>query len=263
MIAMRQGDEARAIRNPVALYEFGIARNLPRVLPSAWPSRSGCMPVRGGPKPRLTCSGNLTPLGWSFNNRLISCRLVCAESACHNSRICQPGEVGLDQRRRDLGACSKRSRSCRGRMCSLPRRAGPLLRTNWSYKAREEHLRKCRLAELGESQLRQAEHPRLASLIVSDQDSARVAPGSSRPDTVARPGVMCGLAARRRLRSADARRGTDRTLLATGKANKEIARAMDIVRQTVKGTSRRVLQLNAASRKQRRGPCPPAWLIAA
>ena len=108
------------------------------------------------------------------------------------------------------------------------------------------------LAELGGIRsFVEAAHPRLAELRVSGEHETRVASDSSRPDSVTRP------AATVRSASAPATGGllTPKEarilmLLATGKANKEIARAMDIGEQTVKWHLKNVFfKLNAASRK--------------
>jgi LuxR family maltose regulon positive regulatory protein len=87
-----------------------------------------------------------------------------------------------------------------------------------------------------------AAHPRLASLIAADEGSNAPSRTGNRVQLASAPPVSGGLLTPKEARIL--------SLLATGKANKEIARAMDIGEQTVKWHLKNVFfKLNAASRK--------------
>jgi LuxR family maltose regulon positive regulatory protein len=254
MIAMRQGDEARAIEILVALYEIGIARNLPRVMFISMAEQIRLHAVRGRADTAVDLLGQLDALGLIFEQpayRLFGwfVRRTRAIAAAY-ANLARSDYASADA---ILSAWLKAEPVMpRGPMVLVARAlmaltAHELGRTG----AREALAEVLSLAELGGIRsFVESAHPRLASLIVSE-DAARVAADSSRADTVARPGVIVqspGAPATGGLLTPKEARIL--TLLATGKANKDIARSMDIGEQTVKWHLKNVFfKLNAASRK--------------
>lgn len=253
-IAMRRGEEAHALEILAALYEFGVARKQPRVLVVSLAEQVRAHSLRGRVE---TASGLLLqldalrpifeesahgPFLWLFKRT----RVVANAYAQLAKFNLEGAETAL------MAWLGDQTGTSRGPVALVAR---ALLALVTHQRGRSEApamlAEVLSLADLGgiRSYVEGA-HPRLADIAASNLDSDAARQGI-RIDTITRQvtpvrpedaPTTSGLLTPKEARIL--------SLLATGKANKEIARAMDIGEQTVKWHLKNVFfKLNAASRK--------------
>ena len=254
-IAMRQGEEAHALEILAALHEFGVSRDLPRVLFVSLAEQVRFHAVQGRVETAARLLRQLEelepvferpayqPFRWYFRRmralatayvRLASSDLEGARAALDAWLDAEPGV------RRDALTLLARA------LLAL------IAHEEGRPDARDRLAEVLSLADLGGIRSYvEAAHPRLADVIATAAADGPVAAGAGTIATTravdpiqpaAPPPVAGGLLTPKEARIL--------SLLATGRANKEIARAMDIGEQTVKWHLKNVFfKLNAASRK--------------
>jgi LuxR family maltose regulon positive regulatory protein len=253
-VAMRRGEEALALEFLVGLYELGISRNLPRVLFNSLAEQIRFHSLQGRGETATELLERFDALGPVFeqpDNRpfLWLFRRTRAVSAAyaHLARSDLEGaEIAL-RAATDMPPGTRRSPS------ALVARAllAMVVHERGDMEGRAMLAEVLGLADLaGIRSFIEAAHPRLAAILVDGVATGRAA-DATRADTTVRapapahsaaPAAAGGLLTPREARIL--------SLLAQGRANKEIARAMDIGEQTVKWHLKNVFfKLNAASRK--------------
>ena len=252
VIAMRRGEETRALEILAALYQFGVARDLPRVLLVSLAEQVRIHSVQGRAETAFELLAQVDalrtvfdapayqPFDWLYRRT----RSVAAGYAC----LARSDLEGAERALRTAADVASSRASCP----DGARRAGAA----GPGHAREAAPRGARDAGGGaepggprrNSQLRDSgasAAPDLAAGVAAQSaDGARAAAPASpaRPSLAGHAQASGGLLTPKEARIL--------SLLATGRANKEIARAMDVGEQTVKWHLKNVFfKLNAASRK--------------
>lgn len=253
-IALRRGEEAQALEYLTALHEFGAARDLPRVrfVSLAEQIRLHAMRGRTGTASELLAEldalrsvieqPEYRPFLWYFERS----RAVASAYASLAKGDLESSAATL---RETLHATAG---ARRGPLMLMARALLALIAHEQGHaEARAMLAEVLDLAELGGIRpLIETTHPRLADLMAQQGGPAETAPvraaeavASARPASASVPPATAGGL----LTPKEAR---ILSLLAVGKANKEIARAMDIGEQTVKWHLKNVFfKLDAASRK--------------
>jgi len=251
-IAMRRGEETRALEILSALYQFGVARDLPRVLLVSLAEQVRLHSVQGRAETAFELLAQVDalrtafdtpayqPFDWLFRRT----RSVAAGYACLARSDLDGAELAL----RTAGDVPIHAR--RAPMVLVARALLALvIHERQRPEAREMLAEVLSLADLGGIRsFVEAAHPRLrlvAGVIPNrpaDGSRAAAPTGSARPAQVGHSPITGGLLTPKEARIL--------SLLANGRANKEIARAMDVGEQTVKWHLKNVFfKLNAASRK--------------
>jgi LuxR family maltose regulon positive regulatory protein len=252
VIAMRRGEETRALEILSALYQFGVARDLPRVLLVSLAEQIRIHSVQGRAETAFELLAQIDalravfeapayqPFDWLYRRT----RSVAAGYACL-------ARSDLDGAERALRMAADVSVHARRAPMVLVARAllALVMHEKQLPGAREMLAEVLSLADLGGIRsFVAAAHPRLAVL---DGGAAAQPEGGARaavPASPARPSLAGHAQASGGLLTPKEARIL--SLLATGRANKEIARAMDVGEQTVKWHLKNVFfKLNAASRK--------------
>ena len=250
IIAMRRGEETRALEILAALYQFGVARDLPRVLLVSLAEQVRIHSVQGRAETafqlaqvdalRTVDAPAYQPFDWLYRRT----RSVAAGYACL-------ARSDLDGAERALRMAADVSVHARRAPMVLVARAllALVMHEKQLPGAREMLAEVLSLADLGGIRsFVAAAHPRLAVL---DGGAAAQPEGGARaavPASPARPSLAGHAQASGGLLTPKEARIL--SLLATGRANKEIARAMDVGEQTVKWHLKNVFfKLNTASRK--------------
>jgi LuxR family transcriptional regulator, maltose regulon positive regulatory protein len=253
-IAMRRGEEAQALEILAALHEIGMIRDLPRVRLVSLAEQIRIHAVRARPAAASELLLQLDALRPAFDQPahrpfqwLLQRTRAVAAAYAHLSRSDLDGaEVALTewiQAQPSIG---------RGPVALVARALLALVAHDRGRPGALDMLQEVlSLAELGGIRSYvEAAHPRLADIL-----ALPVAPGGGgdrvRDDTISRPrGPVQAPAASEAGGLLTPKEARILSLLATGMANKEIARAMDIGEQTVKWHLKNVFfKLNAASRK--------------
>ena len=253
-VAMRRGEEARALEILVALYELGISRDLPRVLLHSLAEQIQLHSLQGRSETAAELLERLDALGpvfeqsdyrpflWLFRRT----RAVSAAYAQLARSDFEGAEVAL-RAASDMPPGTRRSPS------ALVARAllALVVHERGEMEGRAMLAEVLGLADLaGIRSFIEAAHPRLAALLVGGVAAGRTA-AITRGDATIRakaPAHPAAVAASGGLLTP--REARILSLLAQGRANKEIARAMDIGEQTVKWHLKNVFfKLNAGSRK--------------
>ena len=253
-VAARRGEEAQALDYLTALHDFGVSRNLPRVRFVSLAEQIRLHAVRGRADTAVELLAQFDalrtvieqpeyqPFLWYFDRSraMASVYVLLARGDFASAEASLRATL-------DMAAGARR-----GPMVLMARALLALvMHEQGRPEARAMLAEVLGLAELGGIRpFIEATHPRLANLLAQPGGGTELAP--VRPaDTVAgaRPASQSAppTAAGGLLTPKEAR---ILLLLAVGKANKEIARAMDIGEQTVKWHLKNVFfKLNAASRK--------------
>ena len=243
-IAMRRGEETRALEILAALYQFGVARDLPRVLLVSLAEQVRIHSVQGRAETAFELLAQVDalrtvfdapayqPFGWLYRRT----RSVAAGYACL-------ARSDLDGAERALRTAADAPVHARRAPMVLVARAllALVMHEKQLPGAREMLAEVLSLADLGGIRsFVAASHPRLAVLEGGARAAAPASP--ARPTLAGHAQASGGLLTPKEARIL--------SLLATGRANKEIARAMDVGEQTVKWHLKNVFfKLNAASRK--------------
>jgi LuxR family maltose regulon positive regulatory protein len=251
-IAMRRGEETRALEILSALYQFGVARELPRVLLVSLAEQVRIHSVRGRVETAFELMDQVdalrtvfdTPAYQPFDWLYRRTRSVAAGYACL-------ARSDLDGAERALRTATGVPNHARRAPMVLVARAllALVIHERQRPEACEMLAEVLSLADLGGIRsFVEAAHPRLSSVTGVTPGRPAEAARATRPAGAARltqvghSPVTGGLLTPKEARIL--------SLLATGKANKEIARAMDVGEQTVKWHLKNVFfKLNAASRK--------------
>lgn len=263
-IALRRGEEARALEILVAQRELGVARDLPRVQLSSLVEQVRLHAVRGRQRTAMELLAEIEAMRPVFEQERYRALVPHFETrlALATAYACL-GRSDLDGAESALLTASRAVPSARRSPETLVARA--LLALVAHERGRPEAgamlSEVLSLAHLmGMRRFIEGAHPRLAGIPAPMQGSrpadAADAGAAQRPQartatagtTAAGPGVAASTPATGGLLTP--KEGRILSLLAVGKANKEIARAMDIGEQTVKWHLKNVFfKLNAASRK--------------
>jgi LuxR family maltose regulon positive regulatory protein len=251
-IAMRRGEEARALEILAALYQFGVTRDLPRVLLVSLTEQVRLHSLQGRAETAFELLAQVdslrtvfdTPAYQPFDWLYRRTRSIAAGYAC----LARSDLDGAEQALRSAADVPLHAR--RAPMVLVARALLALvMHERRRPEAREMLAEVLSLADLGGIRsFVEAAHPRLAVLegmVPSHlaEETHAAAPASPARRVLAGPLPKTGGL----LTPKEAR---ILSLLATGKANKEIARAMDVGEQTVKWHLKNVFfKLNAASRK--------------
>jgi LuxR family maltose regulon positive regulatory protein len=254
-IATGRGDDARAVEVLAAMYEFGARRELPRVMFVSLADQIRLHAAQGRVD---TATGLLAQLGafgavleqpaylpfrWYYE-RMRSLATTYALFAASDLE----GAAGALVAWIDAGLMAQR-----GALALTARAMLALIdHARGRPEARERLAEVLSLADLGGIRgYVESAHPQLAVLIASLGDTCRApAPRSSAMAVRARVAAEAGAAPTVSSGLLTSKEAQVLSLLAIGKANKEIARAMDIGEQTVKWHLKNVFfKLNAASRK--------------
>lgn len=251
-IAMRRGEEARALEILAALYQFGVARDLPRVLLVSLAEQVRLHSLQGRVETAFELLVQVDalrtvfdapaylPFEWYYRRT----RSIAAGYAC----LARSDLEGAEQVLRTAADVPLHAR--RAPMVLVAR---ALLALVMHERRRPEALETLAevlsLADLGGIRsFVEAAHPRLpvlAGLVPSRpaEETRAAAPADpARPALAGHSPTTGGLLTPKEAQIL--------SLLATGKANKEIARSMDVGEQTVKWHLKNVFfKLNAASRK--------------
>ena len=251
-IAMRRGEETRALEILSALYQFGVARDLPRVLLVSLAEQVRLHSVQGRAETAFELLAQVDalrtvfdtpayqPFDWLFRRT----RSVAAGYACLARSDLDGAELALRT------AADVPIHARRAPMVLVARALLALvIHERQRPEAREMLAEVLSLADLGGIRsFVEAAHPRLPCGCRSDSEPAGGGVARSRayrPRSTGQVGhspITGGLLTPKEARIL--------SLLATGRANKEIARAMDVGEQTVKWHLKNVFfKLNAASRK--------------
>jgi len=252
-VALRRGEEARAIEILAALHELGVVRNVPRMRLAGLAEQVIAHAVRGRVQTAYELLAQVDAVGADFEQlpyrsmlpHFRRLRGLASAYICLAKSDSQGAEVAL----REAASVSAHFRS--GPHILTARALLALVAHDRGQPdARNQLAEVLSLAELsGMRRYVEGVHPRLAELLTpattpirarETAPSAIVPPRApSAPSPVAAAG---GLLTPKEARIL--------TLLAAGRANKEIARAMDIGEQTVKWHLKNVFfKLNAGSRK--------------
>ena len=254
-IAMRRGEEAHALEILAALHEFGVTRNLPRVLFVSLTEQVRLHAVQGRVETAAGLLGQLDALGPVFEQPAYQpFRWYYRRMQSVATAYARLAASDIDGAEAALSAWLNAEPGVHRSPLTLLARALLVLIAHEQGRP-EAHGRLAEILSLADlGGIRSyvvAAHPRLAGLILAGEVEGRVAAGEGADSTTragnrvqpaSAPPVSGGLFTPKEARIL--------SLLATGKANKEIARAMDIGEQTVKWHLKNVFfKLNAASRK--------------
>jgi LuxR family maltose regulon positive regulatory protein len=254
-IAMRRGDEARAVEILAAMHEFGVRRDLPRVLFVSLAEQVRLHAVQGRVDTAVGLLAQFDALGPVFEQATYRpFRWYYERMQAVATAYARIAASDLEGAAAALGAWVDAGLwTQRGTLALTARALLALIdHERGRPEARDRLAEVLSLAQLGgvRSYVESA-HPRLAGLIAPAAGADRVTAG---------PGIGSGAIARARVEVGSPppvsgglltpKEARILSLLATGKANKEIARAMDVGEQTVKWHLKNVFfKLNAASRK--------------
>jgi LuxR family maltose regulon positive regulatory protein len=254
-IAMRRGEESHALEILAALHEFGVTRDLPRVLFVSLTEQVRLHAVQGRVETAAGLLGQLDALGPVFEQPTYQpFRWYYQRMRAVATAYVRLAASDLDGAAAALGAWLDVEPGVHRDALTLLARAllALIAHEQGRPEAHDRLAEVLSLADLGGIRSYvEAAHPRLAGLIVSghakggitaDEGADRATRAGDRVQTASAPPVSGGLLTPKEARIL--------SLLATGRANKEIARAMDIGEQTVKWHLKNVFfKLNAASRK--------------
>ena len=245
-IAMRRGEEAHALEILAALHEFGVTRDLPRVLFVSLTEQVRLHAVQGRVATAAALLCQLDALGPVFEQPAYHpFRWYYQRMRSLATAYTRLAESNLDGAESALRAWLNAEPGVHRTPLTLVARAllALIAHEQGSPQAHDRLAEVLSLADLGGIRSYVvAAHPRLASLIAADEGSNAPSRTGNRVQLASAPPVSGGLLTPKEARIL--------SLLATGKANKEIARAMDIGEQTVKWHLKNVFfKLNAASRK--------------
>jgi LuxR family maltose regulon positive regulatory protein len=254
-IALKHGDEARAVEVLAALHEFGVRRDLPRVLFVSLTDQIRLHAMRGRIDTAVGLLAQLDALGPAFDQpayrpfrwyyermralATASVRFAAADLESAAAAFDAWVEAGL------AGQTGTLALTARAMLALIDHERG-------RPEARARMAEVLSLADLGgiRSYI-ESTHPRLAGLIASiDGAGLPTAPPPVDAAPRRREAAEAGLAMQVAGGLLTPKEAEILSLLAQGKANKEIARAMDIGEQTVKWHLKNVFfKLNAANRK--------------
>jgi LuxR family maltose regulon positive regulatory protein len=252
-VALRRGDEARALEILAALHDLGVARDLPRAMLRSLAEQVRLHALRGRTETASELLARVETMRPVFERpeyRTFFANFECTAALAR-------AYVELARSQFDAAEAALRAAAVDVPVC-LRRGAGMLVtRALLALVAHERGRPQAHdmLAEvLGLADLAgirryvEEAHPRLAAMLVVVSAPSAAAMDSSRDNVASVPvrhgaaPAACGLLTPKEAQVL--------SLLVTGKANKEIARAMDIGETTVKWHLRNVFfKLNAASRK--------------
>lgn len=252
-IALRNGEEARALDILSALHDLGVSRDRPRIVLSSLSEQIRLHALRGRTETAAELLERIHALQPVFERREYS------TFRSHFNCVLAIATAYVELARSHLDEAEAALRTAADTVpASMRRGAGMLIiRVLLALVAHERGREGARemLAEVldlaqiaGLRRVIEEAHPRLASLLAAANPSALSAGGAPR-DMAPHAGRVreAAQAPSGLLTPKEAR---VLSLLVTGKANKEIARAMDISETTVKWHLRNVFfKLNAATRK--------------
>lgn len=256
-IAFERGEEARALEILAALRDQGIARKVPRIVLSSLADQVRIHAVCGRVQAATDLLREIEGLADTFEQPLYSALLrhYRRTAALARAYTCL-ARTDLDGAEEALRTAADAPASARHSAMTLVARAllALVAHERGRPEARGMLAEVLSLAKLAGMQRHvESAHPRLAHMLSSEPDGERAVaglreaplplpPASAEPAPPAPAPATGGLLTPREARIL--------ALLAVGRANKEIARAMDIGEQTVKWHLKNVFfKLNAASRK--------------
>ena len=266
-IALRRGEEPRALEILVALRDLGVTRNLPRLSLASLAEQVRLHAMRGRAQTAAELLAQLDAMGATFEQPMYRVLLPHFQRtrALANAYVCL-AKSDLDGAEAALHIASDVPANMRRSPTTLVARVLQALvaHERGQPEAGDMLAEVLSLADLaGMRQFVEDAHPRLADMLARRPPAGRVpdvsetiatpqAQAPSQTDQAPAPSaVPSGPAAAPQtgglLTPKEAR---ILSMLAVGRANKEIARAMDIGEQTVKWHLKNVFfKLNAASRK--------------
>jgi LuxR family maltose regulon positive regulatory protein len=254
-IAIGRGDDARAVEILAAMYEFGARRELPRVLFVSLADQIRLHAARGRVDTATGLLAQLDALGAVFEQPAYRpFRWYYERMRAVATAYARFAASDLDGAAGALDAWTEAGLMAQRGALALTARAMLALIDHARGRpgARERLAEVLSLADLGgiRSYVESA-HPQLAPLIASVGSAGRApAPRTGAVAVRARDTAGAGAAPTVSGGLLTSKEAQILSLLAVGKANKEIARSMDIGEQTVKWHLKNVFfKLNAASRK--------------
>ena len=254
-LAMKRGDEARAVEILAALHDFGVRRDLPRVLLVSLTEQIRLHAMRGRIETAAGLLAQLEALGPAFEQPAYRpFRWYFERMRAQATSSVRFAAADLEGAAAAFDAWIEAGLAAQHGTLALTARAMLALIDHERGRpgARERLAEILSLAELGGIRSYVAStHPRLAGLIASIDGAGLAA---------APPPVVAAVRHRETAEGGTSHPASGGlltpkeaqvlSLLAVGKANKEIARAMDIGEQTVKWHLKNVFfKLNAGSRK--------------
>jgi LuxR family maltose regulon positive regulatory protein len=256
-IALERGEEARALEFLAALREQGVARKVPRIVLNSLADQVRIHAVRGRVQAATDLLQEVAGLADTFEQPLYNSLLrhYRRTAALASAYTCL-GRQDLNGAEAALRTAADAPPSARHSAMTLVARAllALVAHERGRPEARGMLAEALSLAKLAGMQKHvESAHPRLADMLSSGPARERAkagsgdAPPARTPASVEAAPPASGPSTGGLLTPKEAR---ILALLAVGRANKEIARAMDIGEQTVKWHLKNVFfKLNAASRK--------------
>jgi LuxR family maltose regulon positive regulatory protein len=264
-IALRRGEEARALDLLVALYELGITRDVPRMSLVSLTDQVRLHALRGRVQTASELLAQLEAMRGTFEQPPYRAMLPHFRRSQGLAAGCVClAKSDLDGAAAALQVAAEASPGMRNNPLVLGARALQALVAHDLGRpdARDRLAEVLSLAELaGMRRYVEGMHPRLVEVIAPGQAASRAIAGALTGGTAPQPAPV-------RLTGGSARKPDEPptasatgglltpkearilAMLAVGRANKEIARALDIGEQTVKWHLKNVFfKLNAASRK--------------